>query len=83
MKNIRKETSKRVCNHMNKDHIDSVHKYLTHYCNINEFKEAKMIEINNKSIKIEYDNKIAIINFEHEISEEEIHDTLVSMIKNI
>ena len=28
MKIISKETSKRVCDHMNNDHIDSVHKYL-------------------------------------------------------
>jgi len=34
-------------------------------------------------IKINYDGQSAIINFKNEISEEEIHSTLVSMIKDI
>ena len=83
MKFISEKTSKRVCDHMNTDHIDSVHKYLKFYAKIEEFKEAKMEEINSNSMKIKYDNKLAVINFKEEISEEEIHKTLVSMIKNI
>ena len=47
MKIISKETSKRVCDHMNKDHIDSVHKYLIHYGKISTFENAYMEEINN------------------------------------
>ncbi len=78
MKIISKETSKRVCDHMNNDHIDSVHKYL-----ISRFENAYMEEINNSYIKINYDGHSAIINFKNEISEEEIHSTLVSMIKEI
>ena len=34
-------------------------------------------------LKINYDGQSAIINFKNEISEEEIHSTLVSMIKDI
>ena len=68
---------------MNNDHIDSVHKYLIHYANIRSFENAYMEEINNSYIKINYDGKSAIINFKNEISEEEIHSTLVSMIKDI
>ena len=34
-------------------------------------------------MKINYDGKSAIINFKNEISEDEIHKTLVSMIKEI
>tara|TARA_B100001109_G_scaffold91389_1_gene74356 strand:+ start:117 stop:371 length:255 start_codon:yes stop_codon:yes gene_type:complete len=83
MKFITEKTSKRVCDHMNKDHIDSVHKYLKFYAKIGEFKDAKMLEINSNSMKIKYDDKLAVINFEKEISEDEIHETLVSMIKNI
>ena len=83
MKSITEKTSKRVCDHMNKDHIDSVHKYLKFYAKIEEFKEAKMEEINSNSMKIKYDNKLAVIYFKEEISEDEIHKTLVSMIKNI
>ena len=42
-----------------------------------------MEEINNSYIKINYDGQSVIINFKNEISEEEIHSTLVSMIKDI
>ena len=83
MKIISKDTSKRVCDHMNNDHLDSVHKYLIHYAKISSFENAHMEEINNSYIKINYDGKLAIIKFNNEISEEEIHSTLVSMIKEI
>ena len=83
MKKISSNTSKRVCNHMNKDHIDSVHKYLIHYGKISNFKEAYLEEISSRFMKINYDGKSAIINFKNEISEEEIHSTLVSMIREI
>ena len=83
MKIISSNTSKRVCKHMNKDHIDSVHKYLIHYGNISDFKEAYLEEISNRYMKINYDGKSAVINFKNEISKEEIHTTLVSMIKEI
>ena len=83
MKIISSKTSERVCNHMNKDHIESVHKYLIHYGNITDFKEAYMEEISSNYMKIKYDGKSAIINFKNEISEGEIHTTLVSMIREI
>ena len=83
MKSISSKTSKRVCKHMNKDHIDSVHKYLIHYGKISEFKEAYLEEISSQYMKINYDGKYAIINFKNQITEEEIHTTLVSMIREI
>ena len=83
MKKISSKTSKRVCNHMNKDHIDSVHKYLIHYGLISNFKEAYLEEISSEYMKINYDGKIAFINFKNKISEEEIHSTLVSMLRKI
>ena len=83
MKIISKETSQRVCNHMNNDHIDSVYKYLIHYGKISRFENAYMEDISNSYIKINYDGQSAIINFKNEISEEEIHSTLISMIKEI
>ena len=83
MKIISSNTSKRVCNHMNKDHIDSVHKYLVHYGKISKFKEAYLEEISSQFMKIKYDGKSIIINFKNEISEDEIHSTLVSMIREI
>ena len=83
MKNISSKTSNRICDHMNKDHIESVHKYLIYYGKIYNFNKAYMEEINNKYMKINYDGKSAFIYFKKEISEEEIHSTLVSMIKEI
>ncbi len=67
---------------MNKDHMDSIHKYLNNYKNIYEFTEAKLIEIQSKYMTIKYDNKLVNIEFKKEISEEEIHETLVKMSKN-
>ena len=83
MNKISSKTSNRVCKHMNKDHIDSVHKYLKHYGKISDFKEAYLEEITSHYMKINYDGISAIINFENDISEEEIHATLVSMIREI
>ena len=83
MKKISLNTSDRVCKHMNKDHIDSVHKYLIHYGKISNFKNAYLEEISSQYMKINYDGKSVIINFKSEISEEEIHSTLVSMIREI
>ena len=83
MKIISPMTSQRVCQHMNKDHIDSVHKYLKYYGNISEFKEAYLEEITSQFMKIKYDGKYSIINFKNEISEKEIHEKLVSMIREI
>ena len=68
---------------MNKDHIDSVHKYLVHYGKISNFKEAYLEEITSQFMKINYDGKSININFKNEISEEEIHFMLVSMLREI
>ena len=68
---------------MNKDHIDSVHKYLIHYGKILDFNEAYLEEISSQGMKINYDGKSATIYFKNEITEEEIHSTLVSMIREI
>ncbi len=81
MNSISEKISKRVCDHMNKDHMDSIHKYLNNYKNIYEFNEAKIMEIKSKYMTIKYDNKLVKIEFKKEISEEEIHETLVNMAK--
>ena len=83
MKSVSKKTSDRVCNHMNNDHLESVHNYLRHFCNVNNFKHARMEEITSKSLKIKYDDNVAIIDFEKEITEEENQDTLVKIAKQI
>tara|TARA_B100001778_G_C18294493_1_gene496878 strand:+ start:338 stop:601 length:264 start_codon:yes stop_codon:yes gene_type:complete len=83
MKKINSNTSDRVCKHMNKDHLETVHKYLIFYGKISDFKEAYLEEISNQFMKIKYDGKSAIIKFNNEISEEEIHATLVSMSREV
>ena len=77
---IREETSKRICNHMNKDHMDAIHNYLKNYTDIRTFQEAELSEITSKFMKIKYDGKFTEIAFPKEISEQEIKSTLVAMI---
>lgn len=83
MNSISKKTSDRVCHHMNSDHLEYVHGYLRYYCKLNDFKDAMMEEITSKSIKIKYDGKTATIDFEKEITEKDIHDTLIKMAKQV
>ena len=83
MKFISEQTSKRICSHMNKDHIDSVHKYLKDYGAVGNFKEASMEKITSRYMLIKYDQKKKKIFFPEEISEAEVHKTLVSMTKGI
>ena len=83
MKYISEQTSNRICSHMNKDHIDSVHKYLKDYGAVGNFKEAIIEKITSKYMVIKYDEKKKKIFFPEEISEAEVHKTLVSMAKGI
>ncbi len=83
MKHISEETSKRVCNHMNNDHIDAVNKYLRHYGEIKDFNCAHMEKITSKYMLIKYDNKYKKIYFKKEITESELHQTLVNMAKEV
>ena len=68
---------------MNKDHIDSVHKYLKDCGVVGNFKEASMEKITSRYMLIKYDQKKKKIYFPEEISEAEVHKTLVSMAKGI
>ena len=52
---IREETSKRICNHMNKDHMDAIHGYLKNYTDIKDFQEVELCEITSTCMKIKYD----------------------------
>ena len=77
---IREQTSQRICNHMNKDHMDAIHGYLKNYTDVKDFHQAELYEITSKCMRIKYDGKFAEINFPKEITEQEIKSTLVSMI---
>ena len=77
---ISEKTSRRICDHMNKDHKDAIHNYLKNYTDIRSFQEAELSEITSKFMKIKYDGKFTEIAFPKEISEQEIKSTLVAMI---
>ena len=77
---ISEQTSRRICDHMNKDHKDAIHNYLKNYTDIRTFQEAELSEITSKFMKIKYDGKFTEIAFPKEISEQEIKSTLVAMI---
>ena len=77
---ISEKTSRRICDHMNKDHKDAIHNYLKNYTDIRTFQEAELSEITSKFMKIKYDGNFTEIAFPKEISEQEIKSTLVAMI---
>ena len=81
---ITKESSTRICNHMNKDHEDAVNAYAKYYGKIKTFKSAKMISLSPVSIQLKIDNEILEIKFDHILHDcSDAHKTLVKMIKAI
>ena len=81
---ITKESSKRICNHMNKDHQDAVNAYAKYYGNIKTFRSAKMITLSPESIQIKIDDQTIEIKFDHILKDcSDAHQTLVEMIKAI
>ena len=81
---ITKESSKRICNHMNKDHKDAVNAYAKYYGKINNFKSAKMVSLSRKSIELKIDDQTLEIKFDHILQDcADAHKTLVNMIKEI
>ena len=66
-----------------KKKISDLKSHTVHLGKIKNFKVAYLEEISSKSMKIKYDDNYAIINFKTPISEEEIHSTLISMIREI
>ena len=81
---ITNESSKRICNHMNKDHQDAVNAYAKYYGNINTFRSAKMIGLSSESIELKIDDQTIDIKFDHILQDcSDAHKTLVRMIKAI
>ena len=74
MNSIRETTSKRICDHMNKDHKEEVNWYLTvhllkkYHGNITTFKEAELLEITSNYMRIGYNGEsVEVIDFDKEI----------------
>ena len=81
---INKETSKRICNHMNNDHQDAINAYAKYYGKIKTFRSAKMIGLTPESIELKIDDQILNIKFDHILQDcSDAHKTLVRMIKAI
>ena len=81
---ITQESSKRICNHMNKDHQDSVNAYAKYYGKIKTFRSAKMISLSPQSILLKVDAQTLEIKFDHILQDcSDAHKTLVKMIKAI
>ena len=81
---ITKESSQRICNHMNKDHQDAVIAYAKFYGKNENFKSAKMIRLSSEYIQLEVDGKTLDIKFDHILQDcSDAHKTLVRMIKAI
>ena len=81
---ITQESSKRICNHMNKDHKDAVNAYAKHYGKIKTFESAKMVNLSPESIQLKIDDHTLEIKFDHILKDcSDAHKTLVKMIKAI
>ena len=81
---ITKDSSERICNHMNEDHQDAVNAYAKYYGNIKSFRSAKMIKLSPESIQLKIDEQTIDIKFDHILQDcSDAHQTLVKMIKAI
>ena len=81
---INQDSSKRICNHMNKDHQEAVNAYAKYYGKIKTFRSAKMISLSPESIELKIDDKTINIEFDHILQDcSDAHKTLVRMIKAI
>ena len=81
---ITKAVSNRICDHMNRDHKDSILKYVTHYAGIKNPEFAIMLEINSNYMTIEVDGLEIDISFDHILLDsKDAHRTLVQMIREI
>ncbi len=77
-------SSKRICNHMNKDHQDAVNAYAKYYGKVETFRSAKMISLSAEAIALKIDDQILDIQFDHVLQDcSDAHKTLVKMIKEI
>ena len=81
---INQESSSRICNHMNKDHQETVNSFAKYYGEIKTFRSAKMISISPESIQLKIDDQTLEIKFDHVLQDcADAHKTLVRMIKSI
>tara|TARA_Y100001968_G_C19279031_1_gene678245 strand:+ start:691 stop:960 length:270 start_codon:yes stop_codon:yes gene_type:complete len=81
---ITKESSTRICNHMNQDHKEAVHAYAKHYGKVKTFESARIIRLTPELIELKIDDQTLKIKFDHILKDcSDAHKTLVKMIKAI
>ncbi len=84
IESITKEVSKRICKHMNKDHVSSLIIYAQYYARITNPIHVEMIEITEKAMYLNVDNKKVEIKFDHVLKDsKDAHSTLVAMLKAV
>ena len=81
---LSRESSARICSHMNKDHQEAVLGYARHYGGIPTAKKAKMLDISPNAMELEVDGVLIEISFDHVLTDsKDAHQTLVGMLKAI
>ncbi len=78
------DVSKRICNHMNLDHKDSLITYAKHYGGISNPIHVELVDITKNAMHLEVDEESVEILFDHKLKDSsDAHKTLVSMIKSL
>ncbi len=81
---ITEEVSKRICSHMNNDHMEALISYARYYCGVANPNQVKMIKITEKAIHLLVDEKNLKVEFTHPLKDSsDAHKALVKMINDI
>ncbi len=76
-----KEARQRICEHMNKDHNDSILKYAKNFGCFENPENVKMLSIDEEKMVLDVDGKILDISFDHTIlNSTDARKTLISML---
>ena len=81
---LTKESSTRICKHMNKDHSDAIIAYAKYYGGIEICNNAQIVNLSSELMELKVDEQIIKIKFDHTLKDcSDAHRTLVSMLKSI
>ena len=81
---LTKESSTRICNHLNRDHADAVIAYAKYYGGIELCNNAQIVNLSSEFMELKVDEQVIKIKFDHMLKDcSDAHKTLVSMIKSI
>ncbi len=76
--------SDRICKHMNEDHAEAVLAYARHYGGRMEARDARMIAVDPRAMRLEVDGDRVEVPFDHTLSDsEDAHRTLVAMLRSL